>query len=219
MQADGVKLEHRMILTLVQPGSSVLDLGCGDGELLSLLSRERKARVRGIEIDEQAIYKCVAKGLSVVHGDIDTGLSDYGDRFFDYVIFDQSLEEVRNPDRVINEALRVGRNVIVAFPNFAHYSARLRIFFFGRTPITRSLPYEWHDTPNLHFLSILDFINYCWIRNIIIKNSVFIGSERIVKTLPNLRAEVGIFLITKPEGKIEQGRHLNFRDRRFGHTE
>ena len=198
-----------MILALVRPGSSVLDLGCGDGELLSLLSREKAARVRGIEIDEQAIYKCVAKGLSVVHGDIDTGLSDYGDRSFDYVIFDQSLQQVRNPDLVINAALRVGGNVIVAFPNFAHCSARSRIFFFGRTPVTRSLPYEWYDTPNLHFLSILDFIQYCTVRSIIIENSVFIGRERIVRMLPNLRAEVGIFLIAKREEKRGQGTSLD----------
>jgi len=186
-----------MILALVRPGSSVLDLGCGEGELLSLLSREKDARARGIEIDEHAIYECVAKGLSVVHGDIDAGLSEYGDRSFDYVIFDQSLQQVRKPDLVINEALRVGRNVIVAFPNFAHYFARLRIFFFGRTPVTRSLPYEWHDTPNLHFLSILDFINYCMVRSIIIEKSVFIGRQWTVKILPNLRAEIGIFLIGK----------------------
>jgi len=205
MSSDGVKLEHRMILTLVRPGSSVLDLGCGDGELLSLLSREKDARARGIEIDEHAIYKCVAKGLSVVHGDLDTGLADYRDRSFDYVIFDQSLQQVRKPDRVINEALRVGDKIIVAFPNFAHYSARLRKFFFGRTPVTRSLPYEWHDTPNLHFLSIVDFIDYCIAQNMTIEKSVFIGKERIVKPLPNLRAEVGIFLIGRAEGKTRAG--------------
>lgn len=201
MQFDGVKLEYRIILDLVHTGSSVLDVGCGGGELLSLLSREKRARVRGIEIDEQAIYECVAKGLSVVHGDIDTGLSDYGNRSFDYVIFDQSLQQVRNPGLVIKDALRVGGNVIVAFPNFAHYSARFRIFFFGRTPVTRSLPYEWYNTPNIHFLSILDFINYCTVRNIIIEDSVFIGREQIVRTLPNLRAEVSIFLISKSKGK------------------
>jgi len=197
LESDGVKLEHRVILALVRHGSSVLDLGCGDGELMSVLAREKGARVRGIEIDEQAIYKCVAKGLSVVHGDIDTGLSDYRDQSFDYIIFDQSLQQVRNPDRVIKEALRVGGKVIVAFPNFAHYAARFQIFFLGRTPVTPSLPYEWHDTPNFHFLSILDFMDYCTVHSMIIDNSVFIGREHIVKVLPNFRAEVGIFLISK----------------------
>ncbi len=202
MPSDSVKLEHRVILDLVRPGSSVLDLGCGDGELLSLLVREKKAQARGIEIDEQAIYKCVAKGLSVVHSDIDSGLSDYGDWSFDYVIFDQSLQQVRNPDRVINEALRVGHEVIVAFPNFAHWPVRMQMFFQGRTPVTPALPYEWHDTPNLHFLSVLDFTDYCRARGMTIEKSVFIGRERIVKTLPNLRAEAGIFLIRKNGGKM-----------------
>jgi len=195
-------LEHKAILGWVDQGSSVLDLGCGEGELLALLVEERHVRAQGIEIDEQAIYQCVAKGLSVFHEDIDNGLSDYADRSFDYVILNQSFQQVKKPDVVVKEALRVGRKVIVGFPNFAHYSARLQIFFKGKTPVTASLPYEWHDTPNLHFLGISDFIGYCHERKIKIEKSFFIGKNRGVRILPNLFAMTGIFLIT--DGKASK---------------
>jgi len=192
-------LEHRAILEWIRPGASVLDLGCGDGELLALLVNERRVRAQGIEIDEQAIYQCVAKGLSVFHEDIDNGLSDYADQSFDYVILNQSFQQVKKPDIVLREALRVGKEVIVGLPNFAHYRARVQIFFRGRTPVTPSLPYEWHDTPNLHFLSISDFIGYCRQRNIRIERAAFIGKKRRIKILPNLFGMTGIFLISNRE--------------------
>jgi len=200
MKSDALPLEYGTILSWIQPGSSVLDLGCGNGELLDLLIREKSVRAQGIEIDEQAIYECVAKGLSVFHEDIDNGLSDYAKQSFDYVILNQSFQQVKKPDIVLMEALRVGREVIVGFPNFAHYQARLQMFFKGKTPVTPSLPYEWHDTPNLHFLSILDFIEYCRQRNIKIEKSVFIGKNKGVKIFPNLFALTGIFLITNGKG-------------------
>ena len=199
MRPETPSLEHRAILRWVKPGSSVLDLGCGDGELLTLLVRERNVKAQGIEIDEQAIYRCVAKGLSVFHEDIDHGLSDYADQSFDYVILNQSFQQVKSADLVLKEALRVGRNVIVGFPNFAHYQARLQIFFRGKTPVTPSLPYEWHDTPNLHFLSISDFIEYCRQRNIKLEKAVFVGRRRRIKIFPNLFALTGIFLISNGE--------------------
>ena len=157
MLSKEIPLEYRTIVEWIGDGSSVLDLGCGDGELLSLLIRTKHVRAQGIEIDEQAIYQCVAKGVSVFHEDIDKGLPEYGDNSFDYVILNQSFQQVKKPDVVLKEALRVGREAIVGFPNFVHYSARLQIFFRGRTPVTPSLPYKWHDTPNFHFLSISDF--------------------------------------------------------------
>ncbi len=196
MKSNAVKLQDEIIVGLIEPGSSVLDLGCGDGELLSRLAREKKAKVQGIEIDEQAIYRCVAKGLSVLHGDIDSGLPEYGDKSFDYVILNQSFQQVKKPETVLKEALRVGKEVIVSFPNFAHYSARFQIFFKGKTPITPSLPYEWFDTPNVHFLSISDFIEFCRKRGIGIKKVIFVGKNRRVQTFPDLFALIGIFLLS-----------------------
>jgi methionine biosynthesis protein MetW len=199
MTSKGLPPEYEAILEWVDPGSSVLDLGCGDGELLSLLVREKNVKAQGIEIDEQAIYRCVARGVSVFHQDIDDGLSEYGDKSFDYVILNQTFQQVKKPDIVMNEALRVSRKVIIGFPNFAHYHARLRIFFRGKTPITPSLPYEWHDTPNLHFLSISDFVDYCHKRNLGIEKSFFVGKKGRVNILPNLFALTGTFLVSKKD--------------------
>jgi methionine biosynthesis protein MetW len=196
MPSETLPLEYKAIIRWIRQGSSVLDLGCGDGALLSLLIREKHVKAQGIEIDDKAIYQCVAKGLSVFHEDIDRGLSDYSDESFDYVILNQTFQEVKQPDIVLQEALRVGRRVIVGFPNFAHYQARFQIFFRGRTPVTPSLPYEWHDTPNLHFLSISDFIAYCRQREFKIEDSVFMGKSGVIKILPNLLALVAIFLIS-----------------------
>ena len=192
-----VGADHKVILELVDPGSSVLDLGCGTGALLSLLVREKHVKgAQGIEIDDKAIFECVAKGLSVFHDDIDTGLPEYGDRSFDYVILNQSIQQVKKPDTVLKEALRVGRKVIVGVPNFAYIKARFQIGFFGRVPVTPSLPFQWYDTPNLHFLSLLDFTEYCRKQNIGIETARYIGKTKEVRLLPNLFAQVGIFLLS-----------------------
>jgi methionine biosynthesis protein MetW len=193
---NGIPLDHRIIADIIGQASSVLDLGCGDGELLAMLVREKNVKAQGIEIDDKAIFDCVARGLSVFHDDIDSGLSDYEDKSFDFVILNQSFQQVKKPDAVLKEALRVGKKVIIGIPNFAHIKARFQIFFRGRTPVTGALPYEWHDTPNLHFLSILDFINYCKKRNMKIEEAYFIGSKRKIKLFPNLLAQTGIFVIS-----------------------
>jgi methionine biosynthesis protein MetW len=192
-----VRQDYSIILDWIKNDSSVLDLGCHEGELLSLIVKEKNARAQGIEIDEQAIYKCVELGLGVSHQDIDNGLSEYCDESFDYVILNQSIQQVKKPDVVLREALRVAKEVIVGFPNFAHYSSRFQIFFRGRTPLTPSLPYQWYETPNLHFLSISDFRDYCQRQDIRIKKSAFIGNNAFYGLLPNLFAQTGLFLISK----------------------
>ena len=143
MARKDVQFDHKVILDLIQEQSTVLDLGCGTGDLLYLLIKEKKARVQGIEIDEQAIYKCVAKGLNVFHGDVDSGLSEFNDKSFDYVVLNQSLQQILHVDKVLIDALRVGKKVIVGIPNFAHYKSRLQMFFQGKAPITEALPYQW----------------------------------------------------------------------------
>jgi methionine biosynthesis protein MetW len=196
-------LEYRVILEWVKKGSSVLDLGCGDGSLLSVLVQEKGVRAQGIEISEEAIYRCVAKGLSVFHEDIDGGLSDYHDRSFDYVILYQTFQQVKRLDFVLKEALRVGGQVIVGFPNFAHYRARGQLFFKGKVPVTSALPFGWHDTPNLHFLSISDFIDYCQSRRIKIEASFYLSGNKGRKIFPNLLAEVGLFLTSLRNGSMQ----------------
>ncbi len=196
--ANTLRPEYEIIVSIIQNGSSVLDLGCGEGELLALIRKNKEiGRTQGIEIDEKAIYKCVERGLSVFHGDIDSGLAEYDDISFDYVILNQTFQQVKKPDIVLEEAMRVGRRVIVGFPNFAYYKARYHLAVRGRAPITRSLPYQWFDTPNIHFLSISDFINYCKTRKIRIEKSFYLGKEKPLKVFPNLRALSGIFVIAK----------------------
>jgi len=202
MKSGENNLETRTIFDWIKPKSSVLDLGCGEGELLHRLAEEKQCRVQGIEIDDRAIHACFARGMSVLQGDIDSGLVDYGDNSFDYVVLNQSFQQVKKPDEVLKEALRVGKEVIVSFPNFAFLPARSQIFFRGRTPVTPSLPYEWHDTPNLHFLSIRDFQDYCRSRHIRIVQTAYTGNKKRVRFLPNLMAATGIFRIAN-NGKGE----------------
>lgn len=192
-----IQLDHKVILDLIPAQSTVLDLGCGTGDLLYLLIKEKNIRGQGIEIDEQAIYKCVAKGLNVFHGDIDSGLAEFGDKSFDYVVLNQSMQQILHVDKVLSDALRVGKKVVVGFPNFAYYKSRLQMFFQGRSPVTSGLPYQWYETPNLHFLSITDFRNYCRLKDINIERSVAIGENKRIPVLANLFAQAGIFLISK----------------------
>lgn len=196
MKQVPVKAEHKIILNWITKEATVLDLGCGDGELLAYLISEKQIHAQGIELSESAIHHCVAQGLSVFQQDIDTGLSEYADKAFDYVILNQTLQQVKKPDFALKEALRVGKRAIVSFPNFVQTSARFQIFFKGRVPVTRALPYEWYDTPNLHFLGITDFKNYCKKTNIRIENSAFIRKEKKIRLWPNFFAEIGLFLLS-----------------------
>ncbi len=192
-----MRTDHQYILQMIEPDSHVLDLGCGNGELLSLLMKQKNCRATGIEIDEKAIYRCVERGVTVSHGDIDSGLQDYSDARFDYVILNESLQEILNPEKVIIEALRVGKKVIVGIPNFCNVMARLQIFFLGKVPVTKGLPYTWYNTPNLRFLSIKDFREFCHQRHITIDRERAIGATSEVFFWRNLFANVAIFLIRK----------------------
>jgi methionine biosynthesis protein MetW len=192
-----MRLDHKFILEMIEPDSRVLDLGCGDGEILSLLMTHKNCRVTGIEIDEKEIYRCVERGVSVSHGDIDSGLADYADKRFDYVILNESLQEVLNPEKVIAEALRVGKKAIVGIPNFCNLSARLQIFFLGRVPVTEGLPYKWYNTPNLRFLSLKDFRDFCAERSITIEQECAFDAKGKVAFAHNLLSDTAIFLIRK----------------------
>ncbi len=191
-----VKATQKIILNWINQGATVLDLGCGDGELLAMLVSQKRVHAQGVELNETSIHRCVAHGLSVFQQDIDTGLSEYADNSFDYVILNQTLQQVKKPDFALKEALRVGKKVIVGFPNFVQASARFQIFFKGRVPVTKALPYEWYDTPNLHFLSIADFKNYCKKHRIYIEGAAFIRKGVKVKLFTNFFAEIGVFLLS-----------------------
>ncbi len=190
-----VRRDHQVIADIITFGSRVLDLGCGNGDLLSLLIDKKGVDGQGIEVDVQAIYECVSRGLSVSHQDIDCGLSEYGSKSFDYVILNQTLQQVVKLENVLKETMRVGRKVIIGFPNFVYYQDRFQFFFKGKTPVTPALPYLWYDTPNLHFLSIADFMDYCRKQNFQIEKGVFLSGERIIKIFPNFFAQVAIFLL------------------------
>lgn len=197
---DELRADQRIIASLVHRGSRVLDLGCGEGILLQHLIRERGIEGFGIEISESAIYRCVERGLSVSHEDIDSGLKHYPEQFFDFVIFNQTMQQVRKPRMAILRALRIGKTVIVGFPNFCHLQARIQITLGGRVPVTSSLPHLWYDTPNLHFLSIKDFSRFCRKESIQIKKTVFLSPSGVIRLLPNLRAQNALFVLRREDG-------------------
>lgn len=153
------RADHRRVADMVQPGTRVLDVGCGDGVLLDFLARKHGVDARGIELSRGGVAACVAKGLAVIQGDADTDLADYPDDCFDTVILSQTLQATRRPRAVLEEMLRIGRNAIVSFPNFGHWRIRLHILLQGRMPVTENLPDTWYDTPNIHFCTIRDFMD------------------------------------------------------------
>jgi methionine biosynthesis protein MetW len=195
-QTDNISPDYRIIGDLIDSGARILDLGCGTGELMAFLARKRNTRGQGIELNEQAVYECVKKGLNVCHGDIESGLLEYPDKSFDYVILNQSLQEVRKADDLLENALRVGRRVIVGFPNFAWIGSRWRLFFQGRSPITTALPYRWYDSPNVRFLSISDFKDFCSRKRIEVLKASYLRDGKTVSCRPNLLAELAVFLLT-----------------------
>jgi methionine biosynthesis protein MetW len=192
-----IPLDYRIIGEMIDSGARILDLGCGGGDLMAFLARSRNTRGQGIELNESAVYECVKKGLNVCHGDIESGLLEYPDKSFDYVILNQSLQEVRRVDDLLENALRVGQQVIVGFPNFAWIGSRWRLFFQGKSPVTAALPYRWYDSPNVRFLSICDFREFCLRKGIEMLKASYIRNGKTVSCRPNLLAELAVFLLTK----------------------
>ena len=189
--------DYAIISEWVEPRSRVLDLGCGEGDLLEWLVQNKQVEARGIEIDARKVQRAIARGLSVYHGDIDQGLTDYPDRSFDYVILSQTLQETKRPLHVLREMLRVGRRAIVAFPNYGHWSVRLSLLFRGRAPVTRCFPYRWYDSPNIHFLTIKDFQALAREEGWTVEGEIFLTGRYSGRLLANLLAEVAVFLLSK----------------------
>ncbi len=199
---ENIELGYKIICSIVNEEATVLDLGCGSGELMMLLRDQKRAKCQGIEILRDNIFKCVEKGLSVFQLDFDSGLSNYQSDAFDYVILNRSLQETVHVEHVLQEAMRVGKRVIIGFPNFAHIGARIQLFFKGRTPVTDSLPHLWYNTPNLHFLSIRDFEEYIAGRGIrVISRHYFTMRKRVV-ICPNLFATDAIYVIALENGGV-----------------
>ena len=192
-----VRLDHLLVAEMIEPGSRVLDLGCGEGELLAWLCEHKQVHARGVEIEGEKVRRAIARGVSVYQGDIEQGLADYSDNAFDFVILSQTLQEMRYPLRVLREMLRAGRHAIVAFPNFGHFSVRLAHLISGRAPRTKLFPYDWYDSPNLHFLTIDDFVSLCRKQSWVVERQIFLAKNREVRWLANVRAETAVFSIRR----------------------
>jgi len=206
-----IDIEHiayDLIMEEVEPGSKVLDLGCGDGALLQNLQEQKQAVPYGVEISEDGVWQCVEKGLYCYQGDIDEGLADYKDNSFDYVILNQTLQITKRPSYVLNEMMRISKNAIVSFPNFGYYKTRLQLLVKGIMPKNILLPYEWYETPNIHLLTIRDFQIFCEKHEYPVKKEIHFslssaGRSLLIRKFPNIIAQYGFFVLdgeqyTKP---------------------
>jgi len=188
-----------LIDSLIEPNSRVLDIGSGDGELLSRLIEGKNVVGEGIELDQDLIIHSIEQGLSAIQRDIERGLSLYKDKSFDYAILSQTLQTVKSPDKVLAELNRVAKKVIVSFPNFANYKCRLQLLLTGKAPLTKQLPFQWYDTPNIHCLSLKDFDRFCRDLGIKVEKKIPLTKSSLVpvKIIPNLFAEQAVYLTSK----------------------
>ena len=198
-----MKNEFKVIADLIEQNKKVLDVGCADGTLMKYLKDNKNINIRGLEISKDKVQKCIAKGLTVIEGNAEKDLMQFPDKSFDYVVLSQTLQAFFNPELVINELLRVGKKAIVTIPNFGYWKIRLHLLTKGTMPITKILPDEWYNTPNLHMCTIKDFVHFVKFRNIKIFKSIALNNENVSSSndtnlgVKNLYADLGIFLIEK----------------------
>ena len=196
-----MKKEFKVIADLLPNNTRVLDIGCGDGSLMSLLNEEKHIEVRGLELNQENVQECIHKGLPVIQGNAETELHQFPDKSFDYVVLSQTLQAFYEPEKVLRNLLRIGKSVVISIPNFGFWKVRIKLLFFGEMPVTKTLPNTWYNTPNLHMCTIKDLFNFCDEKKIIIKKAVGVNENKtsIIKKsnleIKNLFSKVGIFLI------------------------
>ena len=197
-----MKKEFKVIADLLPKNVRVLDVGCGDGSLMRLLIKEKNIQARGLELVEENVKKCIYKGLSVIEGNAETELHQFPNQSFDFVILSQTLQAFYNPEKVLKDLLRVGNSVVISIPNFGYWKVRTKLLFFGKMPVTKTLPNTWYNTPNLHMCTIKDLFDFCLEKNIKIDRAIGINensTSEIKKSnleLKNLFSKVGIFLLS-----------------------
>ncbi len=198
-----MKEEFKIIANSIQKEKSILDVGCGDGELMKFIYENISKKIRGVEISKDNVQKCIQKGLTVIEGNAEMDLQQFPSNSFDYVILSQTLQAFLNPEKVINDLLRIGKTSIVTIPNFGFWKVRFNLLFKGTMPVTKTLPNEWYNTPNLHMCSIKDFVNFCNDRKINLFKSLALTNNKVSSinkfnlNFKNLTSELGIFLIEK----------------------
>ena len=198
-----MKEEFKIIANYIQSDKSILDVGCGDGELMKFIYENISKKIRGLEISKDNVQKCIRKGLTVIEGNAEMDLQQFPSNSFDYVILSQTLQAFLNPEKVISDLLRIGKTSIVTIPNFGFWKVRINLLFKGTMPVTKTLPNEWYNTPNLHMCSIKDFVNFCNERKINLFKSLALNNNKVSSinklnlNFKNLTSELGIFLIEK----------------------
>ena len=196
-----MKKEFKVIADLLPNNTRVLDIGCGDGSLMSLLNEEKHIEVRGLELNQENVQECIHKGLPVIQGNAETELHQFPDKSFDYVVLSQTLQAFYEPEKVLRNLLRIGKSVVISIPNFGFWKVRIKLLFFGKMPVTKTLPHTWYNTPNLHMCTIKDLFNFCDEKKINIKRVVGVNENKtsVIKKsnleIKNLFSNVGIFLI------------------------
>ena len=196
-----MKKEFKVIADLLPNNTRVLDIGCGDGSLMSLLNEEKNIEVRGLELNQENVQECIHKGLPVIQGNAETELHQFPNKSFDYVVLSQTLQAFYEPEKVLRNLLRIGKSVVISIPNFGFWKVRIKLLFFGEMPVTKTLPNTWYNTPNLHMCTIKDLFNFCDEKKINIKKVVGVNENKtsIIKRrnleIKNLFSKVGIFLI------------------------